>query len=391
MRRFLSADYLIPVGANPIKNGIIVLDDQEEIVDILPGNHLQGTDMPIERHQGIIVPGFINSHCHLELSHLRNKIKEKTGLIDFIKQVARGPKYEQDEILSAMEVADRVMYKNGIVAVGDISNTANSKETKAKSKIYYHTFCEIFEFDPSQAKNTFRKGIELCELFSPLPTSITPHAPYSVSKELFRFIRVFCKKEQNLISVHSQESEEENKFFRYRAGQFLDFYAFINKNIDFFKAQARNSLRSTLPLLPQEQRILLVHNTYTSFKDINFVDRYRSDVTWCLCPKANLYIEGRLPKVDLFINSRLPVVLGTDSLASNDKLCILSEIKTLTEHFPDLTLEKCISWATLNGARYLGIDDQYGSLEIGKKPGLNLLTKTKGLSLTPETELVKLA
>src|SRR5690606_40496809 len=93
----------------------------------------------------------------------------------------------------------------------------------------------------------------------------------------------------------------------------------------------------------------------------------------------------------LFINSRLPVVLGTDSLASNDKLCILSEIKTLTEHFPDLTLEKCISWATLNGARYLGIDDQYGSLEIGKKPGLNLLTKTKGLSLTPETELIKLA
>src|SRR5690606_34793821 len=294
MRRFLSADYLIPVNASPIKNGIIVLDDKDEILDILPGNNLEGIDMPIERHQGIIVPGFINSHCHIELSHLRKKIKEKTGLIDFIKQVARGAKYEQDEILAAIEMADRVMYKNGIVAVGDISNTANSKVTKEKSKIYYHTFCEIFEFEPSQAKNTFRKGIELCEQFSPLATSITPHAPYSVSKELFRFIRLFCKKERNLISVHNQESEEENKFFRYRAGQFVDFYAFINKNIDFFKAQARNSLRSTLPLLPQDQRILLVHNTYTSFKDINFVDRYRSDVTWCLCPKANLYIEGRL-------------------------------------------------------------------------------------------------
>src|SRR5690606_14238631 len=169
---------------------------------------------------------------------------------DFIKQVARGPKYEQDEILSAMEVADRVMYKRGIVAVGDISNTANSKETKEKSKIYYHTFCEIFEFDPSHAKNTFRKGVELCESFAPLPTSITPHASYSVSKELFRFIRIFCKKERNLISVHNQESEEENKFFRYWTGQFLDFYAFIKKNIDFFKAQARNSLRSILPLLP---------------------------------------------------------------------------------------------------------------------------------------------
>ena len=391
MRRFLSADYLIPVNASPIKNGIIVLDDKDEIIDIFTGNHLSGSDMPIEKHEGVIVPGFINSHCHLELSHLHSKIPEKTGLIDFIKQVARGGKYEQDEIMDAIELADRVMYKNGIVAVGDISNNANSKETKERSKIYYHTFCEIFEFDPSGAKNTFRKGIELCEIFSPLPTSITPHASYSVSKELFRFIRIFCKKERNLISVHNQESEEENKFFRYRTGQFVDFYAFINKNIDFFKAQARNSLRSILPLLPEEQRILLVHNTYTSFKDINFVDRYRSDVTWCLCPKANLYIEGRLPKVDLFINSRLPVVLGTDSLASNDKLCILSEIKTLLEHSPDLSLEKCISWATLNGARYLGIDEQFGSLEIGKKPGLNLLTKTKGLTLTRETELIRLA
>src|SRR5690606_16488975 len=107
-------------------------------------------------------------------------------------------------------------------------------------------------------------------------------------------------------------------------------------------------------------------------------------------PNAILYIEDRLPKIDLFIKSRLPVVLGTDSLASNDKLCILSEIKTLLEHFPQLSLEKSMEWATLNGAKYLGIDATYGSLEIGKKPGLNLLTKTDGLNLTKESTLVKL-
>jgi len=390
MLRYLSADYLIPVNSAPIKNGIIVLDNEGEIVNILS----EGQDLPdathIEKHEGIIVPGFINCHCHLELSHLQGKIPKKTGLIEFIKSVARGPGYDRNLILAEIIKADEAMYQAGIVAVGDIANTLNTRERKLESKIYYHTFSEVFGFEPELAKDAFKKGVELCEAFSPLPSSVTPHAPYSVSKELFRFIKMFGDKDQPLISIHNQESEEENKFYRYRTGGFLDFYTFLNKNIDFFKAQARNSLRSVLPLLPQFKRILLVHNTYTSYKDINFVERYKKDVTWCLCPNANLYIEERLPKVDLFIRSRLPVVIGTDSLASNDKLCILSEIKTLLRNFPDLSFEKSIEWATINGARYLGIDSKYGSLEIGKRPGLNLLTKTKDLSLTEGSAVVKL-
>src|SRR5690554_1003576 len=390
MLKYLSADYLIPVNSAPLKNGIIVLDNKDEIVNILSNEHDVPEGSLVEKHAGIIVPGFINCHCHLELSHLHGKIAKKTGLIEFIKAVARGPKYTLDLISDEIEKADEAMYNAGIVAVADIANTIHTRERKLSSKIYYHTFSEIFGFEPEIAKDAFKKGVELCEEFSPLASSVTPHAPYSVSKELFRFIRVLEDKDRHLLSIHNQESEDENKFFRYKTGGFLDFYAFLNKNIDFFKAQARNSLRSVLPLLPQSQRILLVHNTYTAFKDINFVERYKRDVTWCLCPNANLYIEDRLPKIDLFIKSRLPIVLGTDSLASNDKLCILSEIKTLVAHFPHLPLERGIEWATLNGAKYLGIDSQYGSLEVGKTPGLNLLTKTDGLNLTEESTLVKL-
>jgi len=390
MLRYISADYLIPVNSSPIRNGIIVVDNKGEIVNIFSEEQGVPKDTRIEKHEGIIVPGFINCHCHLELSHLHGKIPKKTGLIEFLKLVVRGPKYDPDLISAEITKADDAMYQSGIVAVADIANTIHTRERKLTSKIYYHTFSEVFGFEPEIAKEVFRRGIELCEAFSPLSSSITPHAPYSVSKELFRFIRVLEDKKNHLLTIHNQECEEENRFFRYKTGGFLDFYAFLNKNIDFFKAQARNSLRSVLPLLPQSQRILLVHNTYTSFKDINFVERYKKDVTWCLCPNANLYIEDRLPKVDLFLKSRLPIVLGTDSLASNDKLCILSEIKTLLQYFPDLPFEKSIEWATLNGAKYLGIDSMYGSLEIGKKPGLNLLTKTEGLNLTEESTLVKL-
>lgn len=390
MRRYVSADYLFPVSSAPIRNGVVVLDEKGEITKLLTEDRVPA-EVIVEEHRGIIVPGFINSHCHLELSHLKGKIQEKTGLIKFISSVARGPAYEQQIIDEAIIKADQAMKEAGIVAVGDISNTLNSRPTKLTSSIHYHTFAEVFNFNPDEAKETFKTGIELCEAFSPLSSSVSPHAPYSVTKELFRFIRTFAEEGHNLISIHNQESEEENKFYRYKTGEFVSFYESLKKDINFFKAQARNSLRSILPLLPESQRILLVHNTYTSFKDISFVDRYKRDVTWCLCPNANLYIEDRLPNIDLFIRSRHPVVLGTDSLASNTKLCILSEIKTLLRHAPELPFETALQWATLNGAKYFGIDKVYGSLEIGKRPGLNLLTRTQGLNISDETEVVKLA
>ena len=389
MRRYISADYVVPVSSEPIKNGVVVLGARNEIIELLHEREVP-VHISLEKYEGILVPGFINCHCHLELSHMKNNIPAKTGLIEFLKQVSRRPPAELGEIKKAIEEADEEMHQAGIVAVGDISNSDHTKEKKLTSSIYYHTFSEIFNFDPDGAKEAFRKGMELCESFAPLSSSVTAHAPYSVSKELFRYIKLFNEQGNNLISIHNQESEEENKFFRYKTGGFLDFYAFLNKNIDFFKAQARNSLRSILPLLPN-QRILLVYNTYTSFKDISFVDRYKKEVIWCLCPKANLYIEDRLPKIDFFMNSRLPVVLGTDSLASNDKLCILSEIKTLLRAYPKLSFLKCLQWATLNGAEYLGIEKRFGSLESGKRPGLNLLTNNDELSITEHTEVRKLA
>lgn len=390
MRRYVSADYLFPISSVPIRNGVIVLDEKGEIIKLMTDEQVPA-NVSVEEHRGIIVPGFVNSHCHLELSHLHGKIPEKTGLLDFIGSVTRERSFDQQVIDAAIKEADAAMQKEGIIAVGDIANTLNSRQIKLNSPIYYHTFAEVFNFNPDEAKDTFKKGSELCASFSPLSSSITPHAPYSVTKELFRYIRIFCENTENLISIHNQESEEENKLYRYKTGAFIHFYESLGKDISFFKAQARNSLRSILPLLPESQRILLVHNTYTSFKDNNFVDRYRRDVTWCLCPNANLYIEGRLPNIDLFIRSRRPVVLGTDSLASNDKLSILAEIKTLLRHSAHLPFETALKWATLNGARYFGIDDVYGSLEPGKKPGINLLTNNKGPNITDATEVVKLA
>lgn len=385
------ADYVFPVYAEPIKNGIVTVDDYGKIISVT--DHLPSSDKspPVEHLSGIICPGFVNTHCHLELSHLQGKIATKTGLVNFIKEILKVRTAEQELITAAVKKADNDMYENGIVAVGDISNNNSTILTKAESKLYYHTFVEILGFLPNHANELYANGLMLLDEFRPQSCSITPHAPYSVSKELFRLIKKYCDSGvKNLLSIHNQECEDENKFFRYKLGKFNELYEFFGMDIGHFKPQARNSLQSIIPLLTSKQEILMVHNTCTNLKDIYFLKRFDRKINWCFCPNANLYIENRLPKINLFVDQGFNITLGTDSLASNTKLCILHEMQTIQKKFPEISTEKLVEWGTINGAKFLGIDNEKGTLEVGKTPGLNLITGTDGLNLTPESKVRRL-
>jgi len=384
-----TADYVFPVYADPIKNGIVTIDDDGKIISV--SDTIPDTGPPPERLSGIITPGFINTHCHLELSHMLGKIPTKIGLVEFIKEITkhRGA-FDAGLINAAAEKADHDMYESGIVAVGDISNNNSTIAIKAKSKLHYHTFVEIFGFLPDRAEPLFDGALKLMGEFKPQSVSITPHAPYSVSKELFRLIKKYCDEHQNLLSIHNQECEDENKFFRYKLGKFTELYDFFGMDISHFKPQARNSMQSIIPLLTSKQEILMVHNTCTNLKDIYFLKRFDRKINWCFCPNANLYIEGRLPKINLFVDQGFNITLGTDSLASNQGLSILGEMQTIQHKYPAISTAKLLEWATINGAEFLGIESQKGTLETGKTPGLNLITGVNGMNLTPESKVKRL-
>ncbi|HTI59666.1 amidohydrolase family protein [Mucilaginibacter sp.] len=386
--KIFRADYVFPVCADPIKNGVITVNDEGKIISV--SNNHDSNDKSVEYVKGIICPGFVNTHCHLELSHLKDKIPPREGLINFIKNIQLVRNADAGVITDAAVKADKEMYDNGIVAVGDICNSNITIPVKAQSKIYYHSFSEVFSFQPARAQEVFDKALALSNEFKPGSGSITPHSPYSVSKELYRLIKQYCETGTNLLSIHNQESDEENKFFRYRLGGFLDLYDHFGIDISHFKSQARNSLQSIIPLLTNKQEVLLVHNTCTNLKDIYFIKRFDTKVHFCFCPGANLYIEDKLPKVELFIDQGFNITLGTDSLASNTKLCILNEMRLLQERFPVLSTERLIQWATVNGARYLGIADEKGTIEEGKTPGLNLITGLDNLRITSATKVRRL-
>lgn len=391
--KVFKADYIFPISADPIKNGYVAIDDHGKIIAVSDQIPPQAAQAPLENLSGVITPGFINTHCHVELSHLHGKVQKGGGLVQFIKNLQALRNIDPKEIEAAAVRADHDMHENGIVAVGDISNSNVTVPIKANSKIHYHTFVETFSFLPARADATFEAALQLINQFKPLACSVTPHAPYSVSKELFKLIKKYSNDHpgQNLISMHNQECEDENKFYRYKLGSFNELYAHFGIDISYFKAQARSSLQSIVPLLTNKQDILMVHNTCTSLKDIYFIKRFDRHINWCFCPNANLYIEETLPKIDLFLDQGFNLTLGTDSLASNDKLCILSEMRVLLENFPAIGFERMLKWATINGAAFLGIDDKKGSLDAGKTPGLNLITGLDDLKITAETKVKRLA
>lgn len=112
-------------------------------------------------------------------------------------------------------------------------------------------------------------------------------------------------------------------------------------------------------------------------KDLVWANEYASSnglkLVYCLCVNANLYIENKLPPVEMLLNHNCHIVIGTDSYSSNWQLSIVKELKTIRDHFPALKPETILQWATLNGAKALQWDDELGSFEKGKKPGIVLL------------------
>ncbi|MEO8887390.1 MAG: amidohydrolase family protein [Mucilaginibacter sp.] len=388
--KIFRADYVFPVCADPIKDGVVIVDDTGKILSVTDDIPPSAVNEPIEQLSGSLCPGFINTHCHIELSHLKDKIPAGKGLIDFIKHILQVRHTDSKDIAAAAAKADNDMYENGIVAVGDISNNNITAALKTNSKIYYHTFVEVLGFTPDKANEVFAAALEVLKDFKGQSCSVTPHAPYTVSKELFKLIKKCSDTNKNLLSIHNQECEDENKFYRYKLGGFNDLYAHLGVDITYFKPQARNSIQSVIPLLSNKQNILMVHNTCTNLKDIYFIKRFDRKIHWCFCPNANLYIEKQLPKVELFIDQGFNITLGTDSLASNSKLCILNEMLTLQQKFPTLSTAKLMQWGTINGARFLGIDGEKGSLEPGKTPGLNLITGMDGLKLTAQAKVKRL-
>lgn len=395
--RKLSAHYIFTGTGDVLVKGIIQLTDDGQIADVIDTNGELDEMAGLEFYSGVLIPGFVNAHCHLELSHLRGTFPEKTGLPGFLKNVVENRNIEENKVVEEAQKADFELWKNGVVAVGDISNTNSTFLLKSKSKIAYHTFIEVLGFSPQRAEKAF-EWARLCfnqATTLGLSASVVPHAPYSISKVLFQKIAEFAVDHRSVLSMHSQECSEEDDLYLTGDGEIVK-HLTDNLNIDLsnFKSTGKSALESVINWLPLENKLLLVHNIRTGQKDIDLIAQTRElQKTWfVLCPDSNLYIEDRLPDIELFRKNQLQICIGTDSLSSNRKLSMLEEMKTIQSHFPAIPFGEMVTWATRNGAEALEMSDWAGTIEKGKTPGINLITgmDLQHLQLLPHSKVKRL-
>lgn len=368
MRR-ISANYIIPISSPPIKNGIVETDDDGTIRKVYDFGGEMRELAHTEFLNGVLVPGLINMHTHVELSWMKRINPPHMGIIDFIRTM-RNQEIPPDAE-AQMAIADDFMYRRGIVAICDISNTPESIKVKRQSKIRYHTMVETSGLKNEIAIKRIESAKTILKKFhaSNLAACISPHAPYSVSEALWNLLQIELSGQT--VSIHNQESEHENPMFVAGKGKLIEDFKAMQL-LDYpWKPTGKTSLLSVIKHL-LNTRLLLVHNIYTSRADIQELLKNKPKNTGIvLCPTSNIHIEGKLPDIELLSQYKLPIMLGTDSTASGKSPSLLDEMIYVQKSF-DFSFEEILRWATLNAANFMNWSD-LGSFETGKRPGINLI------------------
>lgn len=357
MRR-IASHYTLINGA--LERGVVVeIDDHGTITHISQPENIDSM-AGVEFHPGILIPGMVNAHCHLELSYLRGAIAEATGFAGFAREIGRvRGNYTQEERLHAASVADSAMWHEGVEAVLDIANDALVMPIKERSKIEYHTLFEVFGLTAKsiEAQEAMAAQYHRC--------GVTTHSTYSIQDEVFKSI---AKRGNEPLSIHFLESMDEVELYRHH-GSLWEWYSKMGWECDFLHYE--HPARRIVESVPSDRNTLLIHGCMASAHDVDTIAaHFSTPTTWVLCPESNRYISGSTPPINMLRCAGEQIAIGTDSLASTRHISMVENMRLLG----DIPLGELLTYATLNGAKALGIDDRKGSIEVGKQPGLAVIS-----------------
>ena len=370
--RRIAASFVYTLDADePIKNGYVEYDAADGRI-VAVGEC--GPDDEVL--SGAIVPGFVNSHCHIELSHLHGKFRKGTGMAGFIDQINALRDWAGADVKARLtqEWMDK-MWKDGVSAMSDISNDDSSFKVKSSHKLYTRTFLEVFGSEPEMCEGvmadvTALKSVADAEGIDAAPT---PHSCYTMSPQLLSASSA-AGLESGYLSYHSQESQEEEDLLISGSGAMYENRK--RSGMSTPPVTGESSLKYFIDRLaaakpaPYDEHILLVHNVCLKQDDIDAAKKVMNNVYWAICPLSNIFIHNALPPVPLMRRNGLAITVGTDSLSSNDDLDMVKELVCIRQNFSEIPMNEILVWACLNGARFLSKEKALGSLTPGKTPGI---------------------
>ncbi len=377
------AAWVVPIADRPVRDAWVTVD-RGRIAAVSKRRPSDG-EPEVELGDAAVLPGLVNAHTHLELSYLRDEVPPASEFVTWIRGVMaarrRRPDARAPEILDAVERGIAEAAASGTAVVGDISNTLVTFDPLARSPLAAVVFYELIRFnveDPKGFVDAASREVEALAATERVRASLAAHAPYSVAPLVFRAIRDVIDRDPFApCSVHVSESAEEVEFIRSGGGPWRQ----LLEELGVWNPEWVPPGGSPVQFLDDagflDSRVLAVHGVQMSSDDLDRLAARHS--TLVTCPRSNGHTGAGAPPITEFYESGVPIAIGTDSLASCPDLNLFAELATMRALAPDVPAARLLESATLTGARALGFDAEYGTIEPGKRSRLLAVTLPDGV------------
>jgi aminodeoxyfutalosine deaminase len=371
--RVVHADAVVTGDAGVVRDGAVAVDATGEVVEIGAAGEVlpRHAGASVERVHGVVLPGLVNAHTHLELSALRGVVKGGAGFVPWVEQLlgARSETPpEQEQEAAARAVDELVAF--GTVAVGEVTNSLAAVGALARRGFVGCVFHEVFgvEREPLEKRvAALPRAVE--ERVGTWPTSDlayapSPHTLHTTHPAVVRRLVREAADRGARVSLHLAE----RRALEHGDGPIVDWYERrLKLRRDLLEWPHTSPVAFADELGALAPHVLCVHLTDARPEELELVARRGAPVV--LCPRSNLYIETRLPPLLALRAAGIWPALGTDSLASNASLDVLAEARALADRFPTVAAADLLRMATWEGARALGRSD-VGRVARGSRPGL---------------------
>jgi cytosine/adenosine deaminase-related metal-dependent hydrolase len=365
------ADWICPISSPPIRNGSLTIEG-DKIVGLTPGNETAGS---LTFPGCAIIPGFVNAHCHLELTILRGFL-ENLPFTAWIPRLTNA-KYRQlhrEELLQSARLGAIEMLRAGVTCVGEVMDTGTGWDAMREYGLQGVAYQEVFgpaDIQADEALAGLSRKIDNCRP-GETPTrrvGVSPHAPYTVSATLFAAVNEYARRENLRVTTHIAESQDEGMFVRWGAGVFAERLA--ERGIAMVPAGCSPvEYMDRLGLVRPE--VLLVHVIDLEDSDLDILRNKRPAIVHC--PKSNAKLAHGIARLPEIRETGIILGLGTDSVASNNVVDMFEEMRAAifhqrgrTQTIEALDAQTVFRMATLGGAECLGLANHLGSLEAGKR------------------------
>jgi cytosine/adenosine deaminase-related metal-dependent hydrolase len=375
--RIFAASHLVPVSGPPIEGGALVVKDGRimavgrlsDIRNAYPASVLEFPGC-------VILPGFVNAHTHLELTHFSSwKIRKDIDYsprtyMDWVIQVikiSRGLTMEERE--HSLREGIRISLESGTTAIGEIVTGDAQIPLYLESPLCGRLFLEAIGRDPLHCASLLVRLETDLSMFSgrKILPGLSPHAPHTLSEAFMRDVAALAAKRSLPMAIHLAESSEEANFIFDSTGKIAELlYPFVGWENCIPSPQKMSPVEYLEKLGILAMSPTVIHCVHVTHADAELLKK--RGVRVVLCPRSNDKLNvGKAPAF-LFRKMGIPMALGTDSLASNDSLSIVDEIRFLLADSPEVfTAGEILRMATLGGAEAIGIDGETGSLDEGKR------------------------